>query len=712
MSKKILFLLSFILLVFVSAGTGFAALPGQATSPRPSDASNYASLISTLSWTAGAGAETHDIYMGTDPGSLVLEEAGLTSTSYDPGLLDSDTTYYWRVDEVNGEGTTTGNVWSFTTDEKAHTPSPSDLETEVDPNSIISWTAGIRRNSQDLYFGTDFNDVNNSLRPLGDIDVDCGVDEADLAMIADQWLTNPGTARLSSDLNTDKIVNLVDYAIFANSWRDTTDSIFQGNQAVNATSFHPHGLRGNTTYYWRVDGVRGAVRYRGDMWSFTTFDTGFPAFPGAEGWGFNTPGGRGGQVIKVTNLNSSGAGSLNAACQISGPRIVVFEVSGVINGDVVISKPYITIAGQTAPGGGITIEGRVRSYGYAIHDAVIRHLRVRPKRPPGSSSGGDGFQIGGVGTYNVMIDHCSVCWGNDECIDLYNGQYMTVQWCTIEESDPEGHSYGTPHNYGMISAGSPACAVCAHHNLWAHHQNRVPCMGPYGSDGHDDFRNNVIYDCQMGQTWEGHVGGTAIVNNHFNYWRRGPQTFDSIYPFRTVDYAEYYANSNYYEGWGIQGSPMYWTEATTPEWVRYNHWGIDVPHPGYVPYINTDPVTDANSAEALYDLILAKAGGWPRDRVTLRTIDEVINQTGLWERCAPLEPTDEWFMEGLTPTAPPVDTDNDGMPDDWETAHGLNSGDPGDATDIVPAGASPDDRHMDYTYIEYYINELADNLVP
>src|SRR5262245_61192551 len=104
---------------------------------------------------------------------------------------------------------------------------------------------------------------------------------------------------------------------------------------------------------------------------------GIKAFPGAEGWGAASVGGRGGKVIKVTTLNASGKGSLAEACATEGPRIVVFEVSGVIRGNIRIPNPYITIAGQTAPGAGITVEGVISSYNHGVHDVVIRHLRVR-----------------------------------------------------------------------------------------------------------------------------------------------------------------------------------------------------------------------------------------------------------------------------------------------------------------------------------------------
>jgi len=239
-------------------------------------------------------------------------------------------------------------------------------------------------------------------------------------------------------------------------------------------------------------------------------------------------------------------------------------------------------------------------------------------------------------------------------------------------------------------------------------------MAPYRENAADDFRNNLIYDCYGGLTHDGHDPGiNSPINDFYNYTKRGPSCMDKIYPFATITGIDYYIKGNYFEDWGLQDHPHYWTwGGTTPSWVQFNQNGNVLTEPANVPPITTHPVTDVASATALYNMILAEAGAWPRDRVTLRTIDEVINQTGSYGRDAPADPNDEWFMEGLTPTASPVDTDNDGMPDDWETAHGLNPGDPSDATDIVPAGASAGDRHKDYTYIEYYINELADNLLP
>jgi pectate lyase len=434
------------------------------------------------------------------------------------------------------------------------------------------------------------------------------------------------------------------------------------------------------------------------------------AFPGAEGWGAVTAGGRGGKVIKVTNLNASGPGSLAEACATEGPRIVVFDVSGVIRGNVRITKPFITIAGQTAPGAGITIEGMISSYDHGVHDIVIRHVRVRRNRDKGA--GGDCIQIGGLGpkktgTYNVMLDHLSLCWGNDEVIDLYHTHDVTVQWCSVEESDDQGHSKG-PHNFGIISAAENNGAVSVHHNLWAHHARRVPCMAPYRENAAGDFCNNLIYNCRGGYVDDGHGDrAKSPVNLHKNYYKRGPQTLDRMYPYALSPKMDYYVKDNYFEDWGYQGHPKHWTygKGGVPRWIQFNNNGRELNEPAKAPRVQ---MVDAKD---VYDLVLAKAGCWPRDRVTKRTIDEVKNKSGAWGRNGPLLPADDWFLDGLVPGKARVDTDNDGMPDEWEKTHGLNPNDPSDAARIVPAGQSTADRHRGYTYVEFYLNEMADQLV-
>jgi hypothetical protein len=434
------------------------------------------------------------------------------------------------------------------------------------------------------------------------------------------------------------------------------------------------------------------------------------AFPGAEGWGAVTAGGRGGKVIKVTTLNASGPGSLAEACATEGPRMVVFEVSGVIRGDIRITRPRITIAGQTAPGAGITIAGMISSYDHGVHDVIIRHLRVRRNRDKGS--GGDCIQLGGLGprktgTYNIILDHLSLSWGNDEMLDLYHAHDVTVQWCSVEESDDQGHSKGA-HNFGIISAAEDNGAVSVHHNLWAHHARRVPCLAPYRENAAGDFCNNLIYNCRGGYADDGHGNrARSPVNLQKNYYKRGPQTLERMYPYALSPDMDYYVQDNYFEDWGYQHHPKHWKFGMggVPRWIQFNNNGRELAEPAQAPPVSTV------DAKKVHDLVLAQAGCWPRDRVTQRTIEEVRNKSGAWGRNAPLEPTREWFLEGLHPGKTPLDADDDGMPDAWEKAHGLDPGNPADATRMVPKGGSKDDRHRGYTWLEFYLNELVDNLV-
>jgi hypothetical protein len=322
------------------------------------------------------------------------------------------------------------------------------------------------------------------------------------------------------------------------------------------------------------------------------------------------------------------------------------------------------------------------------------------------------MQMGGLGpkktgTFNIMLDHLSLAWGNDEIIDLYHTHDATVQWCTIEESDDKGHPKGV-HNFGLISAAEDNGAVSVHHNLFAHQGRRVPCMAPYRENAADDFCNNLIYNCRGGYTDDGHgKRAKSAVNLYKNYYRRGPNTLDRIYPYALSPDMSYYVKDNFFEDWGYQHHPKHWKYGKDmPRWIQFNNNGRELDKPAKAPPI------ELVDAKEILGLILVKAGCWPRDRVTKRTIDEVKNKTGSWGRNAELKLTDEWFLEGLNPAKAQVDSDGDGMPDVWEKTHGLDANDARDAAKVVPTGASTGDRHRGYTYVEFYINELADSLVP
>ncbi len=256
------------------------------------------------------------------------------------------------------------------------------------------------------------------------------------------------------------------------------------------------------------------------------------AFPGAEGAGMYTTGGRGGKVIHVTTLNDSGPGSLRAAISESGPRIIVFDVAGTIslNSDLKIRNGNVTIYGQTAPGDGICLKNR--SLTIATDNVIIQYLRVRP----GDESGNDGTDcMNARYMKDIIIDHCSMSWSTDEAASFYVNKNMTMQWCTIYEAlHNSAHAKGS-HSYGGIWGGAPASF---HHNILAHHDSRNPRYdGPeqyadqeqassegiakqiYSTDRKLDVRNNVVYNfCNYGG-----YGGVGITMNFIgNYYKWGP----------------------------------------------------------------------------------------------------------------------------------------------------------------------------------------------
>lgn len=423
------------------------------------------------------------------------------------------------------------------------------------------------------------------------------------------------------------------------------------------------------------------------------FALALPAFPGAEGAGGNTVGGRRGRAIAVTNLADSGPGSLRAAVESAGPRVVVFHVSGIIDlqSDLVIRHPRITVAGQTAPGDGICLRGRsLRIEG--AEDVVIRHLRVRP----GASSGEplDGIEV--RDSRNVIIDHCSISWTIDEALNTWHGvRDLTVQWCLIAEPlNKSVHPKGA-HGYGASLGGQRSSY---HHNLFAHATARNPSVAG-NSQEHTidmDFRCSVIFNWQH-RTCDGKPDNVNLVNN---YYKPGPATVDTARG-RIARIDDTFRAYGFKSRWHIAGNFLEGAPG-----VSADNWsaggvvldrGVDPAEARSVEPFKVAPVTTQAAREA-YPLVLQQAGATRprRDAVDARILAEVASGRatygdGIIDRT---EQVGGWPEYRSVPA--PADTDLDGMPDAWERRHGFDVGNPADGI----ADADKDG----YTNLEEYLN--------
>jgi pectate lyase len=412
-----------------------------------------------------------------------------------------------------------------------------------------------------------------------------------------------------------------------------------------------------------------------------------PSFPGAEGFGATTPGGRGGRVIFVTNLDDSGPGSFRAACEAEVPRIVIFRVSGLITlaQPIVIKNAFITIAGQTAPGDGICL----RNYTFVIatHDVVVRYLRSRL----GDLSGQEADSITlAAGAQNVILDHCSASWSVDEALSLAgNVSNVTVQWCLIAEGlNHSKHTKGA-HGYGSLSRANGA--VTWHHNLWAHNNARNPRLGDnYGRPPYPTFdvRNNVIYN--YGEIASGLTQGVLKVNYVGNYIRPGPNSKAST-PIRVGGPSDlnFYIRDNVFEGN---------TAATSDNSLFFDPVMINDKRQVQTvaaPFA-AEPVTTV-SAQQAYEAVLRRVGASRprRDSVDSRIVNEARQRKG--SIIDSQEQVGGWPVLKSKPA--PVDSDNDGMPDSWERSHRLN---PHNSAD-----SSTDKDGDGYTNLEEYLNSIG-----
>lgn len=436
------------------------------------------------------------------------------------------------------------------------------------------------------------------------------------------------------------------------------------------------------------------------------------AFPGAEGFGKYTTGGRGGKVYIVSNLNDDGEGSFRKAATANIPRIIVFAVSGTIHLNSTISiKSNATIAGQSAPGDGICIADK--SVGLSGDNIILRYIRFRLgdkwQRQAGmvdGSGGEDAFS--GVNRNNIIIDHCTFSWSNDECFSVYNGDSTTFQWNII--SEPLNYSYHFEtgdkdwerHGFGGIWGGKH---LSAHHNLFAHCNNRNPRFNGNRQGIHEfvDYTNNVIYNWGGNNIYAGEGGFYNITNNYFKY---GPSTNKNVRSrivnpgkTETIGFGKWYVNGNVVD------------EAKD---VSKNNWlGIHMGNGGtdedkknaVIDKPHTAEPMNTQTAEAALEAVLNHAGAsYRRDTLDERIVNDVKNRTGFmidvqgrYPHHSPYEMTvNAWPDLKSVPTS--ADTDKDGMPDDWEKKNGLNSADAADAATYKLSKG--------YTNIEVYLNSL------
>lgn len=418
-----------------------------------------------------------------------------------------------------------------------------------------------------------------------------------------------------------------------------------------------------------------------------------PAFPGAEGGGMYSFGGRGGKVYVVTNLNDSGPGSFREACEAGGPRIIVFNVAGVIHLErpIDILAPYITIAGQSAPGDGVCIAGhtvRIRT-----HDVVIRYMRFR--RGSTDISNRDD-SLGGDAIGNVIIDHCSVSWGNDESLSLYRQMYMpdpskpderrrmavvnnTIQWTIISESlDTYNHGFGA--TWGGWNTGF-------HHNLFACNTGRNPSI----SSRDFNFVNNVLFNWRH-RTLD---GGARTINVINNYFKPGPKTQERLrHRIGKPEGGAWYAAGNVVHG-NEQVTADNWNGGIQPDEDdpegRIRARRLDQPAP--MPHMTI------HSAEEAYELVLAYAGATlpVRDAVDERAIRQT--RTGEVDYVEGQGIITDISQVGGYPDyqGQPIEyRHNDGIPDWWKQKYGLDLDD--------PELASRDPDNDGYTNIEEYLN--------
>lgn len=471
------------------------------------------------------------------------------------------------------------------------------------------------------------------------------------------------------------------------------------------------------------------------------------AFYGADGWGKYTTGGRRGKVIEVWNLNDSGEGSLRAAVEASGPRIIVFKVSGVIylNKAISISRGDVTIAGETAPGDGITLA----NYGMSIsaENVIVRYLSIRPGDHMAQEL--DGIDI--CGAKNVVVDHCSVSFATDETLSArpngngasYNdvSDNVSVQWCMISESITESSNIGSRHGMGSLIRGAQGAKITYHHNMYTSHSSRLPMMGNYMGSEYDDgnfsaeFINNIVYN------WSGesaskcadadedgieiHISRLNYINN---YYKQGPVSSGNILFSEGSIGNQMYISGNMMDGvlyenqrelveftndiLAHKDNPYYDTETQTGLVIDAEKYFLSE-------RFENSLMADIDSAETVGEEVAAYAGNsLSRDCFDTslvadyengegQLIDHTFESTG-WYKGTPESKTGAVYKNWIQGKYPNnasypgyVDTDKDGMSDAWEDAMELDKNESKDG--------SASYKGSEYTNLDVFLQFLVEN---
>ena len=426
------------------------------------------------------------------------------------------------------------------------------------------------------------------------------------------------------------------------------------------------------------------------------------AFPGAEGFGAHAVGGRGGDVYHVANLNDSGPGSLrNGIENMAGPRTIVFEVSGTIylESRLRITKPHLTIAGQTAPGDGITLAQYPLDV--AASHVVIRYIRSRVGDKVVQRTDSVHIESGS----NIIIDHVSASWAIDEVMSSQSGDVdlLTIQWSMITEALNDSHHEKGAHAYGGILG---ALRQSVHHNLYAHLKSRAPKV-TWRRHCKVDFRNNVVYNWKINNSYD---GASSYMNWVNNYLKAGPATNDKV-KHQIFELADRYngpldvtedqdhETSLYAEGNFVVGSPS----VSADNWnggINFMSGANEKDHRARKPH-NFPELPSETTAEEAYLQVLAGVGAsHARDSVDTRIINEVRTGTVTFGNGIIDSQGEVGGYPNLKSLPPPLDSDRDGMPDEWETARGLNPSIASDRNGTTLSGTF-------YTNLEVYLNGLV-----